>query len=53
MYRTYLLFFIITNNCTINITKVYVTKVSLYIIQIPIHFSILMSSSGSSISAPC
>jgi len=45
--------FTITNKCTINITKVYITAVSVYIIYTATCFKISMSSSGSSTSAPC
>jgi len=53
MYRASLIIFIITNKCTINITKVYIATVSLYIIYTPTCFDISMSSAGISTSAPC
>jgi hypothetical protein len=53
--RTHYLFFIfiITNSCTVNISAVYITKVSLYIIPTPTSFDIPVSSLGGSTSAPC
>ena len=44
---------VITNNCTFNVTKVYVTRVYIYISDTPICFDIFMSSSGISNSALC
>jgi len=48
----YILFFLITKNFTNNITKVYITKVSLYIIHTPTRFDIFMLPSGSATYAP-
>jgi len=42
-----LLFFSITNKCTVDIIKVYITTTSLYIIYTLTYFDISMSSSGS------
>jgi len=46
-------YFYYNQKCTINITKVYITRVSHYIIHIPTCFDISMASTGSSTSAPC
>jgi len=45
--------FITTNKCTINITAVYTTTVSLYIIYTPTCFDISVSSWGSFTFVPC
>ena len=51
VFRSVLYIFI--KKCTINITQVYIQKVTLYIIHTPTCFAISISSSGSSTPAPC
>jgi hypothetical protein len=46
-------YFFMTNKCIINVTKVYITTVSLYVIHTPTCFEISTSSSGSSASVTC
>jgi len=43
MYRVSCVIIVISNKCTTNITTVYITVVSLYLIHIPIFFDISMS----------
>ena len=46
MYPAFFIVFVTTNKCPINITTVYITTISLYILYTPTCFDNSMSSSG-------